>query len=274
MGYEPKVFGLPLTLAVELYCLIHLIICLAILPQASANPINVSGMLVSPIAQWVMGAFVCISIVSIICAGVGTLYHIESLLIWYTVNLVISLGVYIAWFVLLCIYGASCTTHHKMDGSSTYSCGLLNGGTIVLMTCLCLFFVYGCWLITKARKFVRNRYSQELLPYLAGALNGSLSAKDPESASPVSATYGAQLTSEAYVGSSGFLKAPPSMPAPILKTAAPQVVLASGAQPVPSSIYPAAQVVSSNAAPTYSEGTRPRFLNAAVPSATSPSLVL
>jgi len=293
MAYEPNVLGLPITYTVELFCFIHLIICLAILPQANGSSINIAGVLISPIAQWLMCAFLCISIVSIVCAGVGVLYHIETLLTGYILNLMLSVGVYIAWFVILIVMGSNCTTHHKMDGAAIYSCGFVSGGVIVIMTLLCLFMLFGSWLIFKARKVVRNKYSQELLPYLASALNGSLSTKDAGMAKAMPASMGSMnpasmgLATNLYGSTTMEPQSAALQPTPTSLTLQPSarsapVVPASASYsaslapvPVPSSMFLPDQVGSSNPLPSYSaglgdSGTRMRPLTTIV---STPSLV-
>lgn len=186
MPGEPKILGcLPITLAVEAFCLAHLIICISLVTQAQQAPIDISGVLISPIAQWVFGAFLCISIISIISGGVGMLYRIEHLLKGYMGILLMSCGAYLAWLVIFVVFGRSCTTHHKMDGTSTFTCGILDGGILTLITILVLFMVFGIWLISKAITYVRHKYSQELLPDLAKHLSSSIAGPKSDVSNPI-----------------------------------------------------------------------------------------
>jgi len=133
------------------------------------TPLNLEGILVSPILQWIYGTFTLISIVAIICAGVGTLYHIESHLNFYAWVLLISTIVDICFFVVFVLYGRSCKTKHSDENHlvATISCGLQDGMVLLCLTFLVAVKVVALLIVNKCKNYVHTAYSQALIPFVA-----------------------------------------------------------------------------------------------------------
>mmetsp|Transcript_110556 Transcript_110556/g.174174 ORF Transcript_110556/g.174174 Transcript_110556/m.174174 type:complete len:244 (+) Transcript_110556:65-796(+) len=162
---------------VYVMCGAHLVECIAILCYlVQGVPLNLEGVIVSPVLQWVYGTFSLITIVAIICAGVGALYHIEGHLTMYSYVLVVSVFIDIFFFVVFLIYGRTCkTSHHDANHLlATLSCGVSDGLTLLCLTVLIVFKLLALFLVNKCKKDVRTMYNEKLIPYIQKALeNGS-----------------------------------------------------------------------------------------------------
>mmetsp|Transcript_49852 Transcript_49852/g.108382 ORF Transcript_49852/g.108382 Transcript_49852/m.108382 type:complete len:202 (+) Transcript_49852:97-702(+) len=179
--------------AIYLICFIHLIICVLVIAFGTpGNDLAVGGVLISPELQWLNSTFNCISIISIIGAGVGTLYLIESHLHFYFAILFLSLLVDLGWFVVFLTYGTSCTTSHGNTDhlTATVSCGLSSGIVIVGICFFVAFKLYALWAVSHAARSVRIKYNDDLLPYLKSSLGQSYNAANSEA--QFGSTYGTQ----------------------------------------------------------------------------------
>mmetsp|Transcript_56300 Transcript_56300/g.121307 ORF Transcript_56300/g.121307 Transcript_56300/m.121307 type:complete len:270 (+) Transcript_56300:164-973(+) len=164
-----------------LVCLIHLVISIVLIACTTPGdePINLGGVLIYPQLQWANSAFCCLSIVSIIVAGVGNLYHIESHLAAYFYLLLVSVAVDLFWLVIFIVFGQSCSTHERTvaDSKTTQAmvyCTFGAGGAVVLCTLLALFKVFAMVTVSRAQTLVRIQYNAELLPHLKQSLSQSL----------------------------------------------------------------------------------------------------
>mmetsp|Transcript_35349 Transcript_35349/g.92407 ORF Transcript_35349/g.92407 Transcript_35349/m.92407 type:complete len:224 (+) Transcript_35349:132-803(+) len=163
--------------------LIHLILCIVLLsnltPSGGSNisPLVVAGITVPSTVQWAFATFNALSIVSIIMAGVGNLYLIQSHLEVYLWLLVLSLATDISAIVVFLFWGSSCSTNHASSShiADTVSCSFTTGGAILGLAVLFVFKVVALFMTSRARKTVRTKYSEELLPYLKMSFRSSFS---------------------------------------------------------------------------------------------------
>jgi hypothetical protein len=163
--------------------LIHLILCIVLLsiltPSGGSNmsPLVVAGITVSNTVQWAFATFNALSIVSIIMAGVGNLYLIQSHVEIYLWFLGVSLLVDISAIVVFLFWGSSCSADHASSShiSDTVSCSFTTGGAILGLAVLFVFKVVALFMASRARKTIRSKYSEELLPYLKMSFGSSFS---------------------------------------------------------------------------------------------------
>merc|ERR1719401_1282676 len=141
--------------------------------------------MISPTLQWWNSSLAAVSIVVIICAAVGNLYLIESHLDAYLLVLGISLLADFAWFLVFLVYGQNCKTVHSATDhlSSTVSCGVSSGLVLIGLCIIVVFKIYSIRAVSKAKRTVRIKYNEDLLPYLQKSL---------DSASPIPAYGSAQ----------------------------------------------------------------------------------
>lgn len=184
MSYEQKgTLSAPTT---YLVCLIHLVICIVLIACTTPGdgPVNLGGVLIYPQLQWANTAFCCLSIVSIIVAGVGNLYLIESHLAVYFYLLLVALAVDLSWLVVFLVFGQSCSTHPQRAAGLTPNqalvyCTFGAGGAVVLCTLIALFKVFALVTVSRAKMLVRIQYNAELLPHLKQSLSQSLGNMSP-----------------------------------------------------------------------------------------------
>lgn len=178
---EPSFAGLPLTSAMYLVCAVHLLLCVTDMATlVVGTPLNLEGVIVSPLVQWIYGAFTLVSIVVIICAAVGTLYHLESHIDAYSQLLACSLAIDAVFFVVFAIYGRSCQTKHdKTHLANTLNCGLRDVVTLVCLALLVLAKLFGIYVVNKAKAYVRSAYHQNLLPFMQEHMEVAEAAKEP-----------------------------------------------------------------------------------------------
>lgn len=186
---EPKIFGsLPVSTGVYGVCIIHLFLCILILSYiVVGTPLNLEGVIVSPILQWIYGAFTLLSIVTIICAGVGALYHIENHLSVYSWILLMSTLIDVVLFALFLIYGKSCTREHvqaQYHVVSTVYCAARDGMVLLCLTLLVLFKLVAMYVVNKCRNFVRSAYNLAMVPFIKAHLASIGPAKDEEESLP------------------------------------------------------------------------------------------
>eukprot|EP00928_Gymnodinium_smaydae_P080699 TRINITY_DN64347_c0_g1_i1.p1 TRINITY_DN64347_c0_g1~~TRINITY_DN64347_c0_g1_i1.p1 ORF type:complete len:190 (+),score=36.74 TRINITY_DN64347_c0_g1_i1:99-668(+) len=159
-------------------CLLHLIVCVMILwgTTPGDRSFSIGGVLIAPEIQWLNGAFTCISIVVLICAAVGNLYLIEGHLAAYLLVLAVGIVLDLIWFAAFLLYGESCpVTHGGADHiSATVSCSMSAGAVLVCLALLLIFKVWAAWATSKAKRVVRIKYNEALMPFLQKSLNSSL----------------------------------------------------------------------------------------------------
>lgn len=169
---EPTAFGQPITYALYGICLIHLILCVVIMSNlVIGHPLDLGGIIVSPLVQWLYGAFTLVSIVAIICAGVGALFQVESHLSAYASILLIS-GVIDAIFLVAFLFlGKSCRTTHSSSNHlvATMSCGVHDGTALLCLTLLVIFKLLGLMIVNKCKNYVRAASNQKLIPFMQPA---------------------------------------------------------------------------------------------------------
>jgi len=163
--------------------LIHLILCIVLLsiltPSGGSNisPLVVAGITVPNTVQWAFATLNALSIVSIIMAGVGNLYLIHSHMEIYLWFLGLSLVTDIFAIVVFLFWGSSCSTDHASSShiSDTVSCSFTTGGAILGLAVLFAFKVVALFMTSRARKTIRSKYNEELLPYLKMSFGSSFS---------------------------------------------------------------------------------------------------
>lgn len=161
-------------------CLVHLVLSVVTIACTipGNGPLNLGEVLIAPVLQWLNGALCCISIITIICAAIGNLFHIEQNLSVYQVVLALTLAVDFAWLGVFVKYGEQCKVGHgDMDHvAKVVTCAFGSGVAILCVVCIILFKIWGLWVTSKAKKAVRIKYNEELLPFLQKSLNHSLSS--------------------------------------------------------------------------------------------------
>lgn len=180
--YEPKLFGVPITVAQNLVCFVNLIANVVIVAQVRSSKVTVWGVDIYPTALWWNATFFAIGIISLVCAGTGILFRIEDPITVYVWYLAATIGVEITWFVIFCIYGTECKTSWHSDVQSTVRCGLSNASFIVVITLLVLLTLVAIWISWQARVFVRGLKNAEMLPYLKNSLQSELASRDEDEA--------------------------------------------------------------------------------------------
>mmetsp|Transcript_17631 Transcript_17631/g.40821 ORF Transcript_17631/g.40821 Transcript_17631/m.40821 type:complete len:333 (+) Transcript_17631:140-1138(+) len=170
MADSSKVLGLPTAHVALLFCFLQLIFCIYALPHASANPIEVGGVLFSPIVQWTLGTYLCILVVTTILAGIGVYYGIASHILIYLVVLSVFAFCDFTGFLIFLAYGSGCKTYHVAgnDTKAEYSCGFWNGTSLFTSFLLILFQIAGIYVFMKAYEEAQREYSRTLMPYLKG----------------------------------------------------------------------------------------------------------
>lgn len=226
-------------------CAVHLVACVAIL--ASTTPgaqLQIGNVFVSPLAQWINGTFCVVSIISIIAAAVGALFLIEWHLNVYYYVLLVSGVVDVALLVYFITHGEACETliRNAEIEKSSQSCGFTVTAQVIALTLLGIFKFVGMSVVTKAKKVIRMKYGEELLPHMRKSLQQSFGdfstgfvgaddegfAEDPSAAQPFLPASG---DAEADYGSaqaslrSRLVSRPTAVPAP---SSAPQVPVAGG----------------------------------------------
>jgi len=151
--------------------LVHLILCIIIIAACTpgTESLSIGGVQIAPTLQWCNTAFTAFTIVCIILAAVGTLYLIEWHLDVYLGCLVVSIAIDLVWFGVFLVFGSSCAS-----GESTTSCSFNAGGVILGITAIVLFKLFAAWSVMKAKRAVRIKYNEELLPYLRRSLAKSV----------------------------------------------------------------------------------------------------
>lgn len=160
-------------------CIVHLVLCIILIVDLTPGnlPLVLGGVQLPSALQWAFASFNCMSIIGIVMASVGNLYLIVSHLEIYLWILAFSLIVDVAGLVVFFSTGTSCATNHSESShtKATVSCGLASGGVIVVLSLLVAFKIAAIFVVGSARRAVRNKYSEELLPYLRNSFRSSLS---------------------------------------------------------------------------------------------------
>lgn len=155
-------------------CLVHLILCITLIATTTSGDelFLLGGVAISPWLQWAFGAFNCACIVSIIVAGVGNLFLIESHLTAYSYVLVASSLVDAAWIGIFGIFGQTCSRENHFSRHVT--CQLSSGVVIVTLVAIVLFKILALLTTSRAKRLIRNKYSEALLPHLKESLGTSI----------------------------------------------------------------------------------------------------
>jgi len=164
---------------VYLVCAGHLIICtmvVACTTTAGDKPVVMGGVLIYPFLQCANTAFACISIVSIIAAGIGNLYLIESHLNVYFYVLLLSVIGNSTWIGVFIAFGRSCRTlvPNAEHLAASVQCGFPAASAVVALIAIVLFQIFGLAAVSRARRAMRIKYSEEILPYLRKSLEDSI----------------------------------------------------------------------------------------------------
>jgi len=213
----PLAFGMRATDLTYLVCAVHLTICVVLIvaatPGTGTGPARFGGTSTMHTMEVVGGAFSCVSIVSIIAAGVGTLYLIERHLVLYFYVLLLSACVDAAWIVLLTQRGQACKTL-VADAEAARSSVACRSTSTLPLVCFALAGVFklaGAMVVSKARKAVRTQYNEELLPHMRKSLQDAFGSINPESAglfdsrAPSSQQQPYPFGAAATAASAGFL---------------------------------------------------------------------
>mmetsp|Transcript_11061 Transcript_11061/g.18284 ORF Transcript_11061/g.18284 Transcript_11061/m.18284 type:complete len:241 (-) Transcript_11061:41-763(-) len=162
--------GVSLLTAIELICLVHLIVCMVIVCNASSTtPVDYAGVRISGYMQCINAAWFLLGIPLIIIGGVGAVFRVEQQLKVYLAYLVATVFVIVAWIFIFLRYGNACNTIQPISGSykqqALMVCQASNG--IVIFMMLVLFgVVLGCiYLVWSMMEYVKNRHAAELLRY-------------------------------------------------------------------------------------------------------------
>jgi len=132
-------------------------------------PLNLEGVVVSELLQWVYGTFTLFSIIVIICAGVGVLYHIESHLNAYFYLLTAAALIDFVLFVVFLFWGRSCVTTHSTSAEhlgSTLRCGVQDGMTLLCLTALLIWRGVTLYLVRKCGRFMSRVCNEKLINHL------------------------------------------------------------------------------------------------------------
>eukprot|EP00427_Karlodinium_veneficum_P048713 CAMPEP_0169229800 /NCGR_PEP_ID=MMETSP1016-20121227/25575_1 /TAXON_ID=342587 /ORGANISM="Karlodinium micrum, Strain CCMP2283" /LENGTH=144 /DNA_ID=CAMNT_0009308699 /DNA_START=149 /DNA_END=583 /DNA_ORIENTATION=+ len=141
--------------------------------MVSGSPLVMGGINISPILQWIYGAFTCFSIIAIILGGVGALFYIESNLTVYSYVLLVSAVLdIIAFFVFLFFSNSYCTGGH--DVFSSISCGVSDGMSILILTLLIIFTLASIFIVNRCKSGVRNAGNEKLIPYIQQVLENQM----------------------------------------------------------------------------------------------------
>jgi len=163
---------------VYLVCAVHLSVCIAQIVCTPGNePWRIGSVVVSQTLQWINTSFCCVSIISIIAAGVGALYLIERHLnIYFYVLLLSALGDVVI-LTLFIIHGMACETlvPDAQIEKSSVTCKFTETGTVILLAILIIFKLISMAIVSKARKVIRIKYGEELLPHMKQSLQQSFS---------------------------------------------------------------------------------------------------
>lgn len=163
---EPTVGGVRLSYAMYGICLIHLLLCITIMSYIVVGvPLNLEGLIVSPLLQWIYGTFTLFSIIVIICAGVGTLYHIESHLNAYFYLLAVAAFIDFVLLVIFMIWGRYCVTAHG-NLESTLRCGVQDGLSLLCLTALLIWRGVTMYLVRKCGRYVHRASNEKLIGHL------------------------------------------------------------------------------------------------------------
>eukprot|EP00747_Dinoflagellata_sp_TGD_P162468 gnl/TRDRNA2_/TRDRNA2_180116_c0_seq1.p1 gnl/TRDRNA2_/TRDRNA2_180116_c0~~gnl/TRDRNA2_/TRDRNA2_180116_c0_seq1.p1 ORF type:complete len:283 (-),score=48.79 gnl/TRDRNA2_/TRDRNA2_180116_c0_seq1:121-969(-) len=213
--YEPRLAGIPITIAQNLVCFANLIANVVIIAQVRGSKMTVWGVDISPTALWANATFFAVGIVALVCAGSGILFRIEDPITVYVWYLVATIGVEIMWFVIFCVYGSECKTSWHQDMQATVRCGLSNASFIVVITVLVLVTILAVWISWQARVFVRSLKNAEMLPYLKQSLQSELATKDEDDARKESKRLAKSIQSQYGSMPAALPAAPVSARAPL-----------------------------------------------------------
>mmetsp|Transcript_70495 Transcript_70495/g.129123 ORF Transcript_70495/g.129123 Transcript_70495/m.129123 type:complete len:256 (+) Transcript_70495:80-847(+) len=162
--------GCSLLTAVELLCLVHMIVCIGIVCGASSvDAVNFAGLRISPFMQCFNGMWFLLGIPTIIVGGVGALFRVESHLKVYLAYLVGTMCVALGWLLLFFMYGNACNTVQPVGGQyksqALVVCQASNGMVIFWMLVLIVIVGGASYVVWSMLEYVKRRHVTELLRY-------------------------------------------------------------------------------------------------------------
>lgn len=158
-----------ITAAVEVLCLLHLILSIVIVTEVSSVKLATwGGLLISPSLQCAVGAWCLIGIPIIIHAGVGAIYRVESNMVPYMLYLAGTFVGLLVWVICLFSYGFSCTTTQAVGYSSEVAsvvCSMSTAGSIIAYIAGVGGVAFAVYLVWSMKEFIRVRQETELIRY-------------------------------------------------------------------------------------------------------------
>jgi len=240
-------------------CTIHLLVCVALIATMTPGAaLHIGHAVLSPMLQWVNAAFCCLSIISIVAAGVGTLYLIEGHLGIYWYVLLISAFADGGWILMLALHGESCKVLIKdaeIEKSSKI-CTFTVATPVVGLAVLIVFKLLGMIVVSKAKKTIRIRYTDDLLPHMKQSLQDSFGNAGDDlfgwgpSAEEEEAIYQQSLAVPEASGTGGAL----GYGAAQLRSQPPSRMMSSPAMAVPPSSFLASGTPMLRSAPAQFQG--------------------
>jgi len=159
----PTVLGVAsLTFVVELFCAIHLCVCIAVICSAdSVQSAKWGGVEVSPLMRCINAAWFLLGIPVIIHASIGVLYRVESHVKVYILYLV---GTWIAiavWTMVFMSFGSTCEPAGLNE--AVLVCGITNGISIFWMLVVLVLVSVMVFLVWTTYDYIHERHETELL---------------------------------------------------------------------------------------------------------------
>jgi len=162
--------GCSLLTAVEILCLVHLIVCIVTIALASSvNPVDYAGVRISPFLQCLNAAWFLLGIPIIIMGGVGAVFRVAFQLKVYLYYLSATLFVAIGWFFVFFKYGNTCTTIQPRSSAfkqeATLVCQASNAMVLFWMLMLVGIVSVAMYVVWSMKEYVNQRQKTELLRY-------------------------------------------------------------------------------------------------------------
>lgn len=162
--------GCSLLTAVELICLVHLILCIVVIGTASSvSSVDYAGVRVSGFMQCLNGAWFLLGIPFIIVGGVGSVFRVAHQIEAYLAYLVGTFCVTVAWLGIFIRYGNACNTIQPTSGQykkqALMICQASNGMAIFWMLVLLGVVAGAVYLVWSMLQYVNTRVATELLRY-------------------------------------------------------------------------------------------------------------
>lgn len=170
----PKFLGVPITFLVYIVCAIHLVLSLLILNfLVVGRPINLEGVLVSPVLQWCYGVCTLLLVPSIVLAALGSLYLMELPLRMYANLSLLSATLDFTIFLIFLFLGRNCMSTNvdsPLHFLALMYCGVQDGVTLLSIIAVMLFKLSAVFITQKSGAFVRSEYNENLIPFVQAHL--------------------------------------------------------------------------------------------------------